>query len=34
MLWPETVYPTAFGSPKSAAGAAFPRELASFVARE
>jgi apolipoprotein N-acyltransferase len=32
LLWPETVYPTTFGSPKSEAGAAFDREIASFVA--
>jgi apolipoprotein N-acyltransferase len=34
MVWPETVYPTTFGSPKSPDGAAFDRELAGFVARE
>jgi apolipoprotein N-acyltransferase len=32
LVWPETVYPTTFGSPKSAEGAAFDRELAAFVA--
>lgn len=32
LIWPETVYPTTFGSPKSEAGAAFDRELAGFVA--
>ena len=31
LLWPETVYPTTFGSPKSADGAAFDREIAAFV---
>ena len=31
LVWPETVYPTTFGSPKSADGAAFDRALASFV---
>lgn len=34
MVWPETVYPTTFGTPKSPDGAAFDRELAGFVARE
>jgi apolipoprotein N-acyltransferase len=34
MVWPETVYPTTFGSPKSPDGAAFDRELAGFVAQE
>jgi apolipoprotein N-acyltransferase len=33
LVWPETVYPTTFGSPKSADGAAFDRALAAFVAR-
>jgi apolipoprotein N-acyltransferase len=32
VVWPETVYPTTFGAPKSAAGAAFDREIARFVA--
>ena len=31
LVWPETVYPTTFGSPKSEAGAAFDREIAGFV---
>ncbi len=31
LVWPETVYPTTFGSPKSADGAAFDREIAKFV---
>lgn len=31
LVWPETVYPTTFGSPKSAAGADFDREIAGFV---
>jgi apolipoprotein N-acyltransferase len=31
VVWPETVYPTTFGSPKSEAGAEFDRELARFV---
>lgn len=31
LVWPETVYPTTFGAPKSADGAAFDRGLASFV---
>ncbi len=33
LVWPETVYPTTFGVPKSADGAAFDREIAAFVAR-
>jgi apolipoprotein N-acyltransferase len=33
LVWPETVYPTTFGRPKSADGDAFDRELAAFVAR-
>ncbi len=33
LVWPETVYPTTFGTPKSEAGAAFDREIAAFVAR-
>lgn len=32
LLWPETVYPTTFGKPKSADGAAFDAELARLVA--
>jgi apolipoprotein N-acyltransferase len=32
VLWSETVYPTTFGRPKSAAGAAFDRELLATVA--
>jgi len=32
LLWPETVYPTTFGHPKSADGAAFDDELARLVA--
>jgi apolipoprotein N-acyltransferase len=32
LVWPETVYPTTFGAPKSADGAAFDRALAGFVA--
>jgi apolipoprotein N-acyltransferase len=31
LIWPETVYPTTFGSPKSADGAAFDREIGAFV---
>ncbi len=31
LVWPETVYPTTFGSPKSEDGAAFDREIAAFV---
>jgi len=31
LMWPETVYPTTFGSPKSEDGAAFDREIVSFV---
>jgi apolipoprotein N-acyltransferase len=33
LVWPETVYPTTFGRPKSEAGAAFDAEIAAFVAR-
>jgi apolipoprotein N-acyltransferase len=33
IVWPETVYPTTFGSPKSADGAAFDREITAFVDR-
>jgi apolipoprotein N-acyltransferase len=33
LVWPETVYPTTFGVPKSPEGAAFDRVLADFVAR-
>jgi apolipoprotein N-acyltransferase len=32
LVWPETVYPTTFGSPKSAEGAAFDSEIGAFVA--
>jgi apolipoprotein N-acyltransferase len=31
LIWPETMYPTTFGSPKSADGAAFDRAIAAFV---
>ena len=31
LLWPETVYPTPFGQPRSEAGAAFDREVQAFV---
>jgi apolipoprotein N-acyltransferase len=31
LVWPETVYPTTFGQPKSEDGAAFDREIAAFV---
>lgn len=31
LVWPETVYPTTFGTPKSADGAAFDRAIAGFV---
>jgi apolipoprotein N-acyltransferase len=31
LVWPETAYPTTFGSPKSEAGAAFDRDIAGFV---
>jgi apolipoprotein N-acyltransferase len=34
LVWPETAYPTTFGSPKSTDGAAFDREIAGFVAKE
>jgi apolipoprotein N-acyltransferase len=33
LVWPETVYPTTFGSPKTPDGAAFDRALAAFVVR-
>jgi apolipoprotein N-acyltransferase len=33
LVWPETVYPTTFGAPKSPDGAAFDREIGGFVAR-
>ena len=33
LVWPETVYPTTFGAPKSEDGAAFDREIGAFVAR-
>jgi len=32
LIWPETVYPTTFGAPKSSAGEEFDRELESFAA--
>ena len=31
IVWPETVYPTTFGSPKSEAGEEFDQELSQFV---
>jgi apolipoprotein N-acyltransferase len=31
LVWPETVYPTTFGAPKSADGAAFDREIGAFA---
>ena len=31
LLWPETVYPTTFGAPKSEDGAAFDRAIGAFV---
>jgi apolipoprotein N-acyltransferase len=33
LVWPETVYPTTFGTPKSEAGAEFDAELSAFVTR-
>ena len=33
VVWPETVYPTTFGAPKSADGAELDREIAAFVAQ-
>lgn len=33
IVWPETIYPTTFGAPKSADGAAFDREIGGLVAR-
>jgi len=33
LVWPETVYPTTFGTPKSPDGAAFDGAIASFVSR-
>jgi apolipoprotein N-acyltransferase len=33
LLWPETVYPTTFGAPKSADGEAFDRALGAFALR-
>jgi apolipoprotein N-acyltransferase len=33
LVWPETVYPTTFGTPRSEAGAAFDAEIARFVTR-
>lgn len=32
IVWPETVYPTTYGAPKSEDGAAFDREIERFVA--
>jgi len=32
LVWPETVYPTTFGTPKTEDGAALDREIAAFVA--
>lgn len=32
LVWPETVYPTTFGSPKTPDGAEFDRAIAAFVA--
>ncbi len=32
LVWPETVYPTTFGAPKSEDGAAFDREIGAFAA--
>ena len=32
LVWPETVYPTTFGAPKSPDGAQFDRSIAQFVA--
>ncbi len=31
LVWPETVYPTTFGAPKSEEGAAFDREIGAWV---
>ncbi|PTL85442.1 apolipoprotein N-acyltransferase [Vitiosangium sp. GDMCC 1.1324] len=33
LIWPETVYPTTFGTPKSEAGAEFDAEISGFVSR-
>ncbi|MRG91420.1 apolipoprotein N-acyltransferase [Polyangium spumosum] len=33
LVWPETVYPTTFGAPKSEAGAAFDEEIGVYVAK-
>jgi apolipoprotein N-acyltransferase len=33
LVWPETVYPTTFGAPKSADGAAFDRAIGGLVAK-
>ena len=33
LIWPETVYPTTFGAPKSDDGAAFDREITAFATR-
>ncbi|MGC3996180.1 MAG: apolipoprotein N-acyltransferase [Anaeromyxobacter sp.] len=34
LVWPETVYPTTFGAPQSADGAALDQELEAFARRE
>jgi apolipoprotein N-acyltransferase len=34
LVWPETVYPTTYGAPKSEDGAAFDREIERFVASQ
>lgn len=33
LVWPETVYPTTFGSPKSEDGAVFDREIGAFATK-
>ncbi|MCY1077749.1 apolipoprotein N-acyltransferase [Archangium lansingense] len=33
LIWPETVYPTTFGTPKSEAGAEFDAEIREFISR-
>ncbi len=33
LIWPETVYPTTFGTPKSEAGAEFDADISAFVSR-
>lgn len=33
LVWPETVYPTTFGTPKSEVGAEFDAEISAFVSR-